>query len=273
MKGTHPVLHDEERREMRVSLQNFIHLASVTILLCLALPLYGQDDAQRSAIEKRIKEQFTFTKIKTDRSDIVTAGSVLVLHKEGLSLGAVEAKIPLTNTYKNGHLEVGFGATMNWVAQAGTSAPQRKFSDGEKFWITGVSLVKDGLLLIFYSDPYDDVRYYGQVKFPFAKGSTPTPEEMLKTIAEVVTVEGPAPEAPAPAAAAPAEAMAPIPPPPPPPDAPPPQPKTIALGQTKAQVVAIFGQPQKVANLGTKEIYYYPDMKVVLVKGKVSDIQ
>jgi outer membrane protein assembly factor BamE (lipoprotein component of BamABCDE complex) len=67
--------------------------------------------------------------------------------------------------------------------------------------------------------------------------------------------------------------MAPIPPPPPPPDAPPPQPKTIALGQTKAQVVAIFGQPQKVANLGTKEIYYYPDMKVVLVKGKVSDIQ
>src|ERR1035441_702805 len=49
-------------------------------------------------------------------------------------------------------------------------------------------------------------------------------------------------------------------PPPPPRDAPPPAPKTIKLGQPKDQVVAIFGQPTKVAKLGAKEIDYYPDM-------------
>jgi tetratricopeptide (TPR) repeat protein len=64
-------------------------------------------------------------------------------------------------------------------------------------------------------------------------------------------------------------AMAPILPPPPPPATP----KTIALDQTKDEVVAILGQPTKIANLGTKEIDYYSDMKVVYTNGKVTDIQ
>jgi hypothetical protein len=34
-----------------------------------------------------------------------------------------------------------------------------------------------------------------------------------------------------------------------------------------------MGQPDKVANLGTKEIDYYADMKVTFVKSKVTDIQ
>jgi hypothetical protein len=101
----------------------------------------------------------------------------------------------------------------------------------------------------------------------------------MKTIAEVVTVDAPAESAPAvqsapflpPAAPEPPPppAMVPIAPPPPPPAAP----KTIALGQTKDEVAAILGQPDKIANLGTKEIDYYTDMKVTFVKGKVTDIQ
>jgi hypothetical protein len=49
--------------------------------------------------------------------------------------------------------------------------------------------------------------------------------------------------------------------------------KTIALGQTKDEVVGILGQPQKIANLGAKEIYYYADMKVTFVNGKVSNVE
>jgi outer membrane protein assembly factor BamE (lipoprotein component of BamABCDE complex) len=67
--------------------------------------------------------------------------------------------------------------------------------------------------------------------------------------------------------------MAPIAPPPPPADAPPAQPKTVAKGQTKDQVYAIFGQPTKIANLGAKEIDYYPDFKVIFVGGKVSTVE
>lgn len=45
------------------------------------------------------------------------------------------------------------------------------------------------------------------------------------------------------------------------------------LGQTAEQIVARLGQPKKIVNLGTKEIYYYPDMKVTFMNGKITDVQ
>jgi outer membrane protein assembly factor BamE (lipoprotein component of BamABCDE complex) len=59
-------------------------------------------------------------------------------------------------------------------------------------------------------------------------------------------------------------------PPPPPADTPPP---TIAIGQTKAQVTAAFGQPVKTAKVGVKETFYYKDMKVTFTNGKVSNVE
>jgi hypothetical protein len=60
----------------------------------------------------------------------------------------------------------------------------------------------------------------------------------------------------------------PIAPPPPPPT----DPKEIKLGQTPDQVTATIGQPDKVINLGPKQIYVYKDMKLIFVGGKVSDV-
>jgi hypothetical protein len=37
--------------------------------------------------------------------------------------------------------------------------------------------------------------------------------------------------------------------------------------------VAIFGQPQKVVKLQSKEMLYYPDMKVTLVEAKVTNVE
>ena len=71
----------------------------------------------------------------------------------------------------------------------------------------------------------------------------------------------------------PEQALAPIAPPPPPADAPPPATKTISVGQSRDEVMAIFGQPQKVVKLPNKEMLYYPDMKVTLVEAKVSNVE
>ena len=35
----------------------------------------------------------------------------------------------------------------------------------------------------------------------------------------------------------------------------------------------LFGAPTKIVKLGTKEIDYYPDMKVTFVNNKVTDVQ
>ncbi len=241
------------------------------------------------ALNAALTSHFALTKLTADGSDIVTAGSVLVLHKDGLLMFSIDTKVPPTNTYKAGKISIGFGsgfATDLELAQLqpGASAanvPQRKFVAGEKFWIVAFTAKDDGVVFRFYSDPYSDIRYYGQLKIPFQKHVVPPVDDVLKTIFEVVTVQqadnppnGVADIPPSPSPASVQEPRPePIPPPPPPADAPAAPPKTIALGQTVDQVVANFGQPQKVVKLGAKEIYYYSDMKVTFVNGKVTDVQ
>jgi hypothetical protein len=55
--------------------------------------------------------------------------------------------------------------------------------------------------------------------------------------------------------------------------APPPEPQQIEKGQTPDQVKATLGPPDKIVNLGAKQIYVYKDLKVTFLNGKVSDVQ
>jgi hypothetical protein len=49
---------------------------------------------------------------------------------------------------------------------------------------------------------------------------------------------------------------------------------TLRLGMTPEQVEAVQGgKPHKVIDLGSKKTYLYPDMKIIFVDGKVTDIQ
>lgn len=250
----------------------------------------AQDNGDRKAqLQAKLESQFQRTKITSNRSDIVKAGSVLVLNKDALLMCSVDTNVPPTNNYnsKSGKISMSFSEKLMWgmaLNKSTDQVPQRKFVAGEKFWVTDFSVKDEGVVLRFYSDPYKDVRYYGDLAFPFPKHAIPPVDEVMKTIAEAISVQpddsaagnssGNAPGAGSRTRPAPTQtSMAPIAPPPPPPDAPPPQPKTIALGMTRDQVVAIMGQPQKVVNLNTKEIDYYSDMKVVFLKGKVSDVQ
>jgi hypothetical protein len=51
------------------------------------------------------------------------------------------------------------------------------------------------------------------------------------------------------------------------------EPQTIEKGQTPDQVEAALGKPDKIVNLGAKQLYIYKDMKVTFLNGKVSDVQ
>ncbi len=44
-------------------------------------------------------------------------------------------------------------------------------------------------------------------------------------------------------------------------------------GQTTDQVQSALGKPDKIVNLGSRQIYVYKDLKVTFVNGKVSDVQ
>lgn len=280
--------------------------AAMAATVCLAMSAQTGDPG--TMIQEKLVSEIKVTKAAADHSDIVTAGDVVVLHKDGLMMCSSSSSYAFSNTYSGGvlaanynnrakdaaksffkgHLPFGGGGGVTDAANNG--CPSRKFVAGEKFWVTGVALQKDGILVSTFSDPYPDasgnqVRYYGEVKFPFQKGSVPPADDFVKTVAELFTVQpaddkdsggqgdqgGQPAQSAAPAApAAPPAPMAAIPPPPPPPDAAPP---TIAVGQTEDQVTAAFGQPVREAKLGVKKIFYYKDMKVTFTNGKVSNVE
>jgi hypothetical protein len=273
----------------------------------LSLGLEAQSGDPATTIQQKLVSQIKVTKTTADRSDIVTAGDVVLLHKDGLMMCSADSSYAFSNTYNNGVLSANFknrakdalksfgfghipvfGSGVSAGDAANNGCPSRKFVAGEKFWVTGITPQKDGILVSTYSDPYPDpsgnqVHYYGEIKFPFAKGSVPPVDTFVKTVSEVITVQpgddqggqgdqgGQPAQSAAPPAAPPQAPMQDIAPPPPPSDAPPPP--TIAIGQTKAQVTAAFGQPAKTAKVGAKEVYTYPDMKVTFTNGKVSDVE
>ena len=51
------------------------------------------------------------------------------------------------------------------------------------------------------------------------------------------------------------------------------EPAEIKLGMAMGEVESALGKPDKKVNLGSKQIYYYKDMKVTFKDGKVSDVQ
>jgi hypothetical protein len=51
------------------------------------------------------------------------------------------------------------------------------------------------------------------------------------------------------------------------------EPVSIEKGMSVDDVEAAMGKPDKKVTLGTKQIYYYKDMKVIFLNGKVSDVQ
>ncbi|MFY9855099.1 MAG: hypothetical protein WAK26_14605 [Terracidiphilus sp.] len=242
-----------------------------------------------TAIQRKLYKQFKLTTTTADRSDIVTPGDVVVIHAPGLVMYAAASPMPPSNTYKHGRISQGwsgFGKDLAITMASGDGGtamdyPHRTFVPDEKCWVTGITVEGNDVLFQLYSDPFDGIRYYANLKIPFPRKNTvPSAEELAPLVVEVLTVvpqDNQADQggqqgqpAPPPPESAPAAPMPMIAPPPPPADAPPP---TIALGQTKSQVTAAFGQPLRLAKLGVKEIYYYKDMKVTFTNGKVTNVE
>ena len=298
------------------TLSSLIALSAVGVTLAFAA-----DDA--ATIQKKLTAEFSTTKTTADLTDIVTAGSILVLQKDNLVLSPTTTTGLGANTYKDGKITqnaavkaksafsklgripgvgvipgTGAAAGAAGTADSASGAAPRTYVTGEKMWVTKIEAKTDGKdeIVVFdlFTDAVSDVRYKGQIRMVYPKGASA--DQVDKLVAEVFKIQPPeeqkeatpaagaqqkaAPAPPAQEAAPPAIAPPPpppadaappdIPPPPPPSDAPP---ATIALKQTIEQVVAIMGQPTRIANLGTKQIYYYKDLKVTFTAGKVTDVQ
>lgn len=187
----------------------FLGFAAIAVNASLSLAAQAGDP---EAIEQKLLAQFKPTRIADDRSEVVTAGDRAVIQKPGLTMYAIASPMPPLYTYRNGKIAHGLMGLGQDVAisvktPGGTSADylHRAFAPGEKCWVTGLQVQKDGILFQLYSDRYEDTHYYANLKIAFPnKKEIPQVDEALQLVAEVLTVAPPEIEAEKPAQTAPA---------------------------------------------------------------------
>jgi hypothetical protein len=258
--------------------------------------------AQGVPLEDQLKAQYTLVKMGADTGGaaVVEQGTILAIKKGGiLSVPYGDASLAATR-YQDGVVHspnnvvmkgLGFG-----MGKLGRTQTTRLMQVGEKVYPSKiiVNLPKDQVLIgVIACDSCNNTSpttfYKADVVFQFAKGSlaTTSPSQVEDTIAGLLNIDdsvggdqgggqqgggqqgggngndqqannqgggggqGQQQQQ----------------------QGPPPEPQQIEKGQTPDQVKAAIGTPDKIVNLGTKQIYVYKDIKVTFLNGKVSDVQ
>jgi hypothetical protein len=221
-----------------------------------------------SALADQLKSQYKLAKVGMDANgwSVTEAGTVLVIQKGGI-LGVPPANLAMAAaTYKDGELH-----GPNGFAAAMVGKVSRYLTVGEKIYIfkMDVSVKNDKIsLMIIECDSCNGVQqpssYKSQVFFQFPKGylGKAGASQVQDVISQVLAPEAAPSDAPQ---SQPQQQAA--------PSQPASDPPTIQIGQTIDQVKAAWGPPERIVDLGKKQIYIYKDLKITFIDGKVSDVQ
>ncbi len=251
-------------------------------------------------LEDHLKAQYTLVKMgwNSGGAAIVQEGTVLVIKKDGI-LSVPYGDQPVATKYQDGTVRSPSASTMaargTLAGKVGKQQAPRLFQVGDRVFPSkiAVSLPKDQVAIgIIACDSCNNVSpttfYKADVVFQFPKGTlaTTSASQVEDTIAELLNID----DSPGDQGGGQAgndnvagegngnandqeagnqgggggQAQQ---------QAPPPQPQQIEKGQTPDQVKAVLGQPDKIVNFGSKQIFIYKDLKVTFLNGKVSDVQ
>jgi len=227
---------------------------------------------QAVSLQEQLTAQYQLAKVKADSSGfgVVDPGTLLTIQKGGVlavpwkAMALCPAKYQ-DNTFKP---SVGFCAGM-------LKSVSRYFLKGEKVYPTKIDVNVDKAKVSFTVVACDScsgtnppTSMKGEVVFQFAKGYLEKAGvgDVEDAIGKVFLItednqqnqgndsgqqqqqQNPPPQEPA-------------------------EPATVQLGMTTDQVESVLGKPDKVFNLGAKQIYVYKDVKVTFQNGKVADVQ
>lgn len=252
-----------------------MHNRIVTLVILFATLCAISAQAQSTSPElafvpSHITPGYSLTETGFGSADRVTKpGNIYVIHKDGLFARTVADGASPTNIVKDGALtpvSQGYFST-NILGPAVQPKP------GDRFYLHEIKVDSDAVTFILLSLDTVGRVMHGQsrqsrlrltIKFDIPKNIVPTltPETMHQyTDAFFLPETDPASAAPTTAAV-----RAPV-------TTPVTSTVTVQLGQTTEEVKKILGEPQKVMDMGAKQILIYKDVKVTLVDGKVTDAQ
>jgi hypothetical protein len=273
----------------------------VVVLVCAAMFPLSQASAQGVSLQEQLAAQYKVVKMGSDTSgySVIEEGTLLAVQKGGLLGVPYSDKSSLANRYEggtvhgpNGMMVSGKKALLGHFSQTASQGQTTKlFAKGDKVYPTKIEVSADkdivtmGIVSCDTCNKVDPPTYNkANVVFAFPKGSLAKASagEVEDTIGQLLSIsedtgqqdqggggqdqqggqqagqggqqggqQGAQPQQEAPQA----------------------EPQTIEKGQTTDQVQASLGKPDKIVNLGTKQIWVYKDLKVTFVNGKVSDVQ
>ncbi len=285
------------RKLSALNLINRCLAASATAILCTIF-LASFAVAQAPTLQEQLAAQYKLVKMGSDTSgySVVDKGTLLAIQKGGILAVPYGDQNVLNNKYENGSIKAPSGISLmgrkSIIGKFGKEQTTHLFATGDKVYPLKIDVnpAKDTVTMEIVAcdtcNKTDPPTYNkANVVFQFPKGTLANAQAgpVEDTIGQVLSIstddaqqeqggdqggqqqggdQGQQQAAPdqgqQPAAQAPQPAADPV---------------NIEKGMTTDQVVAAMGQPDKKVNLGAKQIYYYKDMKVIFLSGKVSDVQ
>jgi hypothetical protein len=233
----------------------------------------------QGTLQGDLEKTYKPAKMGTDSTGtvVVEAGTVLTLQKGGVLGVPYDNMVFCPSHYQDGTLK-----PPNTMCKLSVAKVSKYINSGEKVYVTKIEIIQKDEKVIFSiveCDSCNNVQSASQMKsqivFHYPKGyleGGADAGQVGDIIGQVLVADaggGDQQQAAAPAdqgqqqqAAAPAAPAAAAQPP-----------ASVQLGMTPDQVTGILGQPEKILNIGPKQIYVYKDIKVTFLNGKVADAQ
>ena len=285
---------------MRVDAKKLIALNAA--LACVMVLAAAGAGAQAVSLQDQLAAQYKLVKMGSDTSgySVVEPGTVLAIQKGGILGVPYSDKTSLTTKYENGTVHSPNSAMTearkrlfgHFSQTASEGQTTHLFQKGDKVYVTKVSVnvekdaVELGIVACDKCNNTDPPTYNkAQVVFEFPKGSLAKAGagDVEDTIGQLLAIsddsqgdqnaqqqgdqnaqqgqQGGQDQQAADPGQQQQQPQQPA------------EPQTIEKGQTPDQVEAALGKPDKIVNLGAKQLYIYKDLKVTFLNGKVSDVQ
>lgn len=228
-------------------------LMRATVGICLFVTMPYVAESKNKQLEEALKAEYKLTKTGIDRLRITEPGTIFVIQKEGVYANPSIDLGNVTDKVIDGNVQgpKGFGAAFF------SNQNDRSLKVGTTVYVTRIDVRNEDVRFdVITCDTSDvnvkgntrNVRFSATLAFEFSGAFLEAADaKVVKKAVDAVLL----PQSEVQAA----------------------QTRTVELGQTPDQVKAILGAPDKVVNLGTKEIFVYKDMKVIFQDGKVADVQ
>jgi hypothetical protein len=277
------------------------HLIAVFVLVATTIFPMALASAQATTVQDDLTKMYKFVKIGSDTGgySVVEEGTVLAIQKGGILAVPYSDSTDFKTKYQDGQIHAPGGLSVvgrkSIMGKFGKEQTTHLFAKNDKVYPTkiDVNVAKDtvtmGIVACDTCNSTDPPTYNkAEVVFEFPKGSlaSATTPSVQKIIAQVFTVskddskdakkddkggdkgadQGGQQAGGGAAAGGGDQGQQGG-------DAPAADPVSIEKGMSIDEVVGAMGQPEKKVSLGVKQIYYYKDMKVIFMSGKVSDVQ